>query len=501
MARKKMSFPDHAWLRMNDPNNLMVITGMMILDAPLDYERLKAAIELSLLRFRRFHQRLAPPKAPFIRPYWEDDPTFNLESHMQRVQLPPPGDKQALQELISTLMSTELDYSRPLWQIYIVENYQGGSALIARLHHSLADGISLFQVLLSMTDTTATPSPAAQNQDGTQNGGQYSSGPTRTLNSAILNSDNWNARKLWEEGEKLFSDPSHARYRARQFIDLAATAGRLALRRPDPSTVLKGSLGKAKRAAWSEPIALQDVKTIGKTFNSTVNDVLLTAMAGALGQYINFRGEAARDVSIRSFVPVNLRPIKLDEELGNKFGMVFLSLPMGIEDSIQRLYKVKQNMDEIKASSEAVVTFGIINLLGAVPPWVEEIAVDFFDTKATTIVTNVPGPQTQIYLAGAPINTAMAWVPQSGKIALGVSIVSYNGKVFLGVATDQSLIPDPEAIIEFFRVELEEMTSRAQKVRAERQEAMQPMLSMLDQALKTMDELLAEASKDDGPIL
>jgi diacylglycerol O-acyltransferase len=495
MARRKISYPDHAWLRMDDPNNLMVITGLMTFDAPLDYERLKATIEHSLLKFSRFRQRLAPPIAPFMRPYWEDDPTFNLESHIERVHLPSPGDHKVLQELISALLSTGLDTSRPLWQFYLVENYGEGSAFIARLHHSIADGIALMQLLLTMTDSNPNPSPPGKSQDKTQNGEQSPGVPIKTHKSAFLNSDNWSAKKLREEGEKILFNPSHARYRTRQVIDLAASVGRLVLRWPDPLTVFKGSLGREKRAAWSEPVALKDVKYIGKTFNSTVNDVLLTAVAGALGRYIDYRGEAAKNVSIRSFIPVNLRPIQLDEELGNKFGLTFLSLPMGIADPYERLLRVKQNMDEIKSSSEAVATFGIINLLGAVPSWIEEIGVNFFDTKGSSIMTNVPGPQTQLYLAGAPIHTLMAWVPQSGRIALGVSIVSYNGKVWMGIATDKSLLPDPEAIIEFFHVEYNDMLTLAQKVQAERQQYLQPMLSMLDNAIKTVDELLAEASK------
>lgn len=495
--RKKISYTDHAWLRMDDPYNLMVITGLMTFDAPLDYERLKATIEHSFLRFRRFRQRLVPPKPPFMRPYWEDDPTFNLESHLRRVQLPSPADKKALQDLISALMSKQLDYSRPLWQFYIVENYGDGSAFIARLHHSIADGIALMQVLLSMTETNPDPSFSGKSQEFTQNGERSPSGSIKTLKSAFLDSDNWSARKLWEEGGKMIFNPSHARYRTRQIIDLTSSVGKLVFRWPDPLTVFKGSLGLQKRAAWSEPIALQDVKYIGKTLNSTVNDVILTAVAGALGRYINFRGQTAEDVNIRSFVPVNLRPIELDEELGNKFGLVFLSLPIGIADPLERLQRVKENMDQIKTSSEAVATFGIINLLGAVPSWVEEIAVNFFDSKGSTIITNVPGYQTQLYMAGAPINTAMAWVPQSGRIALGVSIVSYNNKVWLGIAADKSLVPDPETIIEFFHVEHNEMISRAQKVQAERQKSIQPMLSMLDEAIQTLDELLAGTRQDE----
>jgi len=496
MVRKTMSFADYTWWRMDDPNNLMVITGLMTFDAPLDYERLKAVIEHSFLRFRRFRQRLAPPESPFMRPYWEDDPNFDLASHLIRVQLPAPGDQRDLQDLISTLMGTQLDTSRPLWRFYLVENYGKGSAFIARMHHCLADGIALMQVLLSLTDTDANPSASDQTQDLAQDGKQSPSRPTQTRHSNVLNSGKWSAEDLWDEGKKMLFNPSHARQRTRQVIDLASATGKLALRWPDPLTVFKGPLGMEKRAAWSEPIDLKGVKSIGKAFHSTVNDVLLTAVAGALGQYIDSRGGAVKDLSIRGLIPVNLRPIELDEELGNKFGLVFLSLPVGIDDPIERLRRVKQNMDELKSSSEPLATFGIISLMGAVPSWVQEIAVDFFDTKGTTVMTNVPGTQTQLYLAGAPINTVMAWVPQSGRIALGVSIISYNGKVWLGIATDKGLVPDPEAIIAFFQAEYDEMSSRAQNLPAERQKELKTLLSMLEKANQTLDELLARTVKD-----
>ena len=493
MARKRISFADFAWLRMDDPNNLMVITGLMTFDAPLDYERFKATVERSFLRFRRFRQRIALPLLPFMRPFWEDDPDFKLESHLIRVQLPAPGGQQELQDLISMLMSTELDYSRPLWEFYLVENYGRGGALVSRLHHSIADGIALMQVLLSLTETDANPSGSSQTR-GVAGLGEPSPGEAiQTRNANVLNSDNpWNSRKIYEEGMMMLSDPSHARYRARQAIDLATTVGKLVFRWPDPATVFKGPLGIEKRAAWSEPLPLEEVKFIRKAFHCTVNDVLLTAVAGALGRYVEARGEAAKDLSIHSFIPVNLRPVELDEELGNKFGLVFLSLPIGIADPIERLRRVKKNMDELKASSEPIATFGIINLLGAVPPRLQELAVDFFDTKGTTVMTNVPGTQTQLYLAGAPINTVMAWVPQTGRIAFGVSIISYNGKVWLGIATDKGLVPDPETIIEFFCAEYEEMRSRAKLAQAERPKDLKRLLSMLDETIQTMDGLLEE---------
>ena len=164
MPRKRISYADHAWLRMDDPNNLMVITGLMTFDEPLDYARLKSLVENKLLRFSRFRQRLVNSRIPGRRPYWVDDPRFNLAAHIERVVLPAPVDQKALQALISRLMSTKLEYTRPLWKFYLIENYGSGSAFIVRLHHSLADGIALVQVLLSLTEPAPGILPAGQSQ-------------------------------------------------------------------------------------------------------------------------------------------------------------------------------------------------------------------------------------------------------------------------------------------------------------------------------------------------
>ena len=139
----------------------------------------------------------------------------------------------------------------------------------------------------------------------------------------------------------MLTNPPHAIHRTRQVIGLASAVGRLAFRLPDPSTAFAGPLGAEKRAAWTEPIKLEEVKSIGKTFNSTVNDVLITVVAGTLGRYLDQRGEETRDLKIRGFIPVNLRPLNLGTELGNKFGLVFLSMPLGIEDPIERLGRIK----------------------------------------------------------------------------------------------------------------------------------------------------------------
>ena len=197
MTRKKISYTDYAILRMDDPHNLMVITGLMTFDEPLDYARLITTIEHTLLPLGRFRQRLVPPKAPFRRPYWEDDPNFNLESHLTRLTLPPPANQEALMDLISRLMSTALEPSRPLWQFHLVENYGKGGAFIARIHHSIADGIALMQAMLSLTDTNPVPPDPDHKQSTNQSGLPSQSRPNKTHKSSILDPGRLTKENLW----------------------------------------------------------------------------------------------------------------------------------------------------------------------------------------------------------------------------------------------------------------------------------------------------------------
>lgn len=494
MSRKFMSPVDLAWLRMDDPNNLMIITGIMVFETKLDVERFKDAIRGSLLKFRRFRQRIVQPRLPLMRPYWEDDPYFALEEHLEHVTLTPPGDQAALHDLVSVVMSTDLDRSRPLWHFYIVDDYQDGSALVVRLHHCIADGIALIQVLLSMTDLEPDavreydPVELAQRDRPTRGDGGL------TLRRELKNAVHLSSRALGE-GFQMLTDREHAAERLTQARDFTAAVARLALRWPDPPTPFKGELGYQKRAAWSHPVDLDQVKLTGKAFGGTVNDILLTAVSGALRRYLLERDEPVEGLDIRGFIPVNLRPNLFEEELGNKFGLVFLSLPLGIDDPLERLLELKRNMDDLKASYEAIAAYGVLGVMGVVPPRIQDIAVSIFDTKGTAVMTNVPGPRQTLYMAGAPIKTIMAWVPQSGRISLGVSIISYEGQVYLGVATDAGLVPDPEHIIALFESEFKAMLERAQALQTRRKESVKPMLAGLDSALRDLDEILEVTRK------
>lgn len=463
MARKPLSNVDTAWLRMEDPTNLMMISGVMVFDAPMDFERLKVTLEHGFLRFDRFRQRVVKPLVPGTKFYWEDDPDFDLDYHLQRATLPPPGDQAALQEAASLLASTQLDFSKPLWQFHLIENYGDGCALICRLHHSIGDGTALVHVLLSLTDADPdAPWPTIEVRAPRTHG----RGPLGALSrpvSLALKTTRQVTGTMVREGFQLIDKPSRAADLARLGGRGTASLARLLALWPDPKTVFKGPLGVPKRAAWSLPIPLQDVKAVGRGLGGTVNDVLLTAMAGGLRRYLLGRDEPVDGLNVRAVVPVDLRPPDVEPDLGNKFGLVFLSLPVGIADPADRLQELKRRMDALKGSLEAPVAFGILNAIGMATQQIQDIVVSIFGMKGTAVMTNVIGPREQLYLAGVPLRSLMFWVPQSGHLGMGVSILSYAGQVWLGVITDEGLVPDPDTIVAAFHTEFDELLEQVEQ--------------------------------------
>lgn len=445
-----MSRVDQAWLRMERPTNLMMITGVMMFETPVPLARLQKVIRERFMAYPRFRQKVVETATGA---FWQDDADFDLDYHVRLAALPGKADKAALERFVSQMASTPLDKSKPLWQFDLVEKYGGGSALVARIHHCYADGIALVQVLLSMTDAEPLPrkreplSKTWLKEDG------------RAVRERMGVIDRY--MKLGEDllGRSMdfYRDPTLAGVVAKEGGEIARELALALSLDDDPETVLRGRLGVRKRVAWAPPLPLDEVKAISRAFDATVNDVLMASMAGALRSYMLERGESLDGVSIRATVPVNLRPLEHAKKLGNHFGLVFLDLPVGEHHPVTRLLRVVDSMKRLKQSRQAVVVYGLLAALGMAPPMVQNLAFEVFSRKATTVATNVPGPQMPLYLAGAKVSEQMFWVPQTGSIGLGVSILSYNGKVHFGLIADAKLMPDPDAVIRRFIPEFEKL--------------------------------------------
>jgi WS/DGAT/MGAT family acyltransferase len=452
-----MSSVDTAWLRMDRPNNLMMIVGVMMFDGRIDGERLKRTVEARLLPYRRFRQRVVYDAAGTA--HWRDDEDFDLDAHVRRIGLPGAGGKAELQQAVAELVSTPLDPNRPLWQYQLVESYDGGSALIVRIHHCIADGIALIGVLLSLTDQSAdaaSPPPPSHAHDAEDGADPFWRQMFQPMTDAMLGAVKLSGT-IWSKYWSAVFNPQQVLDYARLSGSIAGETAQLALMPDDTPTRYKGVPGKVKRAAWSEPMPLAEVKAVCKQLGCSVNDVLLSSVAGALRSYLYEHGDAVDDVELRALVPVNLRTPDQEEKLGNRFGLVALVLPVGIEHPYTRLYEVKKRMEALKGSHQAAVTLGILTVVGMLPKAVQEQVLDMLARKATAVMTNVPGPQQQLYLAGARLTQQMFWVPQSGDIGMGVSILSYNGQVQFGLMTDRKFVPDPENIVSRFAPEFDKL--------------------------------------------
>ena len=381
---------------------------------------------------------------------------------MHRVALAGDAGKQELQSLVSDMNSTSLDFRRPLWQIHHIEQYQGGCALLVRIHHCIADGISLVRVLLSLTDKQAEPNlrqirPA---------------GPTR-LPGLTKSRFSQTARRLLQTGQaakeqaalfmtSLRSDPGYP-------MKLASTAGnisidllKLGLAPAEPKTCLNPSLSGRKQVAWADPLSLADVKACARALGGTANDVLLCAAAGAIQKHFTNTRETPPECGIRVAVPFNLRPLRQPiETLGNQFGMVLVTLPIEVSDPIMRFRQIQDNMDRLKRSYQAQVTYSLLDLFGRGPDVLERRALSLLSDKASAVLTNVPGPKEAVYLAGAKLKQPMFWVPQSGNIGVGMSIFSYAGTVQFGITIDRSIPVDPDSAMEYFRHSFLELYNKA----------------------------------------
>ncbi|MEP6607923.1 MAG: wax ester/triacylglycerol synthase family O-acyltransferase [Burkholderiaceae bacterium] len=458
-ARERMSAVDTAWLRMDSDKNLMMIVGVYEFDRRVDIGRLRELLQSRLLTHRRFRSRVVRDMTGC---YWQELDDLNPDDHLVHARLPGRGTELDLKKWVGRLASQPLDPERPLWQMQLIDNFRGGQALVVRIHHCIADGIALIGVLLALTSADiddAAESPSRHRRVDGALGGLLapltSAAVTAIDATGNVATDVLRAYGAMVDTKGALADAA-LRY-AGIGLRAAQDAAALALMADDHSTSLKGRLCGEKAVAWNEPISIDDVKAVSKALDCSVNDVLLACVTGAIRSYLTARGEAVAGCEMRAMVPVNLRDPRHWKELGNKFGLVPLLLPVGIENPVARVFEVRRRMEALKTGYTAVLSMALLSAAGLAPRVVQAQALNFLTRKASAVMTNVPGPQQPLFLAGARVNRLMFWVPQSGDIGVGVSILSYDGGVQFGLITDRALCSDPQQIIDRFEPEFEKL--------------------------------------------
>jgi WS/DGAT/MGAT family acyltransferase len=459
MKTHPMAAADAAWFHSDGPANLAIVMGVVLTKRALDFDRVRAILDERLAAFDRFRQRVVETGFPMATPHWQDVPGFDIDRHLHHIALAAPHDRAALARLLDDLASMPLDHALPLWQAWVVDDVMddaatgaaAGSALVLRCHHCLGDGTALMTVIQRLFDAAPGAGPLeAPRARGRRAGPRAGDGLLAPAIDAVADA-------------------------ARGALALAAGAGMLAgelLRSDDPPSPLKGAFAPGKRVAWSEPVALADVKAIGRRHDAKVNDVLVAAVTGALRTYLKGRGIDVDRTTLRALVPVDLRPPERLGQLGNEFGLVLLDLPVTSARADRRLALTRERMAALKGSPEPLATKALLELLGHGPKALEDLSNVMFGRKASLVLTNVAGPREVLHLAGVPIERMLAWASNSGdQLGMTISLLSYRGQVSLTVIGDARLVPDPEVIARGFRREFRKLLGAAHPVTAARAQA------------------------------
>jgi diacylglycerol O-acyltransferase / wax synthase len=439
-ALDRLSGLDASFLALERGGAHMHVGSVLVLDGPAPaYEELCTAIEQRLHLVPRYRQRLAQAPGGLGRPLWIDDPHFNIAYHVRHTALPPPGGEEELEQLAGRLFSQALDRDKPLWEIWLVERVGDEEfALVCKTHHALVDGISGVDIMAVLFDVEADPAPRPSAP------AWY---PRPEPSGAALLADALAAQAeapvdAVRAVAGALSDPGGAlrTLRALAGLGVASVAGA-------PPSPLNGRIGPHRRFAWTVA-ELATFKAIKDAHHGTVNDAVLTVVAGALRAALRRRGRDPDGLTLRAMVPVSVRTDAERGALGNRVTAVYAALPVDIADPAERFAAVHAAMGDLKASGQAVGAEAITSLAGFAAPTILDQAARLAARQRlyNLTITNVPGPQVPLYMLGRRLRAFYPMVPLSPNTALGVAIVSYAGRLFFGLLGDLEAMDDVDEL-------------------------------------------------------
>ena len=458
MADDRLTGLDASFLHLEDENAHMHVAAVLLFDGdPPAQADVAAALEQRLHMVPRYRQKLAFVPLNQGRPVWVDDPHFNLEYHVRTTALPEPGSEEQLRNLAGRVFSQRLDRDKPLWELWIVDGLEGDRfAVLSKTHHALVDGVSGVDIASVLFDTQRepqtppasgkrwlpTPPPSRAQMFGTALAERLSE-PTEIVRGvrAALRTPRRMALSAYES-----------------LVGVGAMAW--AGLRPAPNTIYNERIGPHRRFTWVR-VSLADVKAIKNELGGTVNDVMLTCVAGALGHHLRRRGVDTDGLVLRAMVPVSVRAELEQGALGNRVAAMMAPLPVGEQDPAECLRYISENMSHLKEGGQAVGAQRLTELSGFAPPTVMAQASRLTARQRffNLVVTNVPGPQFPLYLMGREMVDVFPMVPLAQNQALGVAIMSYNGRINFGLVGDYDLMYDLDELTEDFTIALAELAA------------------------------------------
>jgi WS/DGAT/MGAT family acyltransferase len=451
---------DSSFLHLEGDAAHMHVAGCAIFEGdPPTYQELIDSIQSRLHLVPRYRQRLAFVPFGQGRPVWVDDPHFNVAYHVRHTALPAPGAEQQLMRMTGRVFSQALDRSRPLWEVWMVEGLTGGRfALLSKTHHALVDGVSGVDIMSVLFDTAPDAMPVAPPDQ------EWAARPVpssaQLLADALLERATVPA-ELARGARAVVRGPRRVTRRVARSV---GALGELALTglNPAPPSLFNVPIGPHRRFTWVRG-DLAQFKAVKDALGGTVNDVVLTVVAGALGQYMRGHGENTDGVELRAMVPVSLRADAERGALGNRVAAMWASLPVGITDPVERLRTVTADMQKVKASGQAVGAEVLTQLPGFASASIltQAARLQAHQRLFNLVVTNVPGPQHPLYMLGRRLESIFPMVPLTQNTALGIAIMSYDGQLNFGLSGDYDVMADIDVLADELKASIDEIVAAA----------------------------------------
>lgn len=488
-APKDIAAQDQLWLHMDRPNNLMIVRAMMWLDQEPDWDMVSEVLTERLInRYPVFSQRPQEINGAW---YWVPDETFSLDNHLTHKYF-EGGDEGTLRQHISARFAEPLSHDHALWSMEVIHGIADSDGverpiLFSSFHHSMADGIRLVQVSLGLCDSAEGLTPKLVGRGRDDNKRTLVAGATRAVRHRIedgidlgLGLAKASVTLPVRAAQSLF-DPAALRdgietgwgllLNPTNLIDLVesvtkddnATVNtgselmRLLTATQATKTSWSGTPGQEKQVAWVSDLPLAQLKEAARRHSGTVNDAMLAVISQSLTAYL--KEHDAFVPGIQWLVPVSIQPLDADlpKELGNHFALVFLEMPLGIEDPLELFASLQDRMHRIKNSAVPLLTTGLQWVVAESPKQIAVALTNFFANKGAGVLTNVPGPQAQISFADVPVTRMLGWAPASGDQPLCLCIYSYADSLSIGISADAQLVPDPHRIAELVQAAYDEL--------------------------------------------
>ncbi len=455
----RLSSIDSSFLTNEGDSSHMHVGGVLIFEGPPpNYVDLLEHIRGRLHLVPRFRQKLAFPPFASGRPFWVDDPSFNLEYHVRHSALPAPGSEEQLENMASRQFSQQLDRTKPLWELWLVQGLKRKRfALLSKTHHALVDGVSGVDIATVLFDVKPVPEPAQAEHE-------WVASPEPSSAALLARNAEDLAGTPVRFARRVGSAVTHPNTAVRQAGESAEAIGEVAwnFANPAPEVPLNTEIGSHRRYTWVRT-ELATLKRIKDALGGTVNDVVLAVVAGSLRRWLHSRGIRTEGLELRALVPMSIRAADEHGQLGNKIAAMRGPLPVYIADPVRRLAAVRESMGHVKDSKQALGAEVISRFNDFAPPTLlaQASRINFSTRLFNLIVTNVPGPQIPLYVLGRELEDIfpVAFLPENH--ALAIAIMSYNGRLGFGLLADFDAMGDVDVIADGISDAIEELDEEA----------------------------------------